>query len=107
MYPLNLRELIVVVTGITILSGFLVGYLRITVPHIRGSLHWAIGTLLVGASLLVYAFYPKPVEYANLMITNCCAFTGQCLFLTAIWKFKDKPVNYYIVIILPLLVYLN
>jgi signal transduction histidine kinase len=103
MNPLNLRELIIVVTGITILSGFMVGYLRITVPHIHGSLHWAIGTGLVGTSLLVYAFYPKPVEYANLLITNCCAFTGQCLFLTAIWKFKDKPVNFYIVIIIPLL----
>lgn len=106
MNPLNLRELIVIVTGITILSGLLVGYLRVTVPHIHGSLLWAIGTVLVGISLLVYAFYPKPVEYVNLLITNCCAFTGQCLFLTAIWKFKDKPVNYYILIIIPVLSFL-
>jgi signal transduction histidine kinase len=106
MDPLNLRELIIVVTGITILSGFLVGYLKITVPHIHGSLHWAAGTVLVGISLLVYAFYPKPVEYVNLLITNSCAFVGQCLFLTAIWKFKGKPVNYYILIIIPMLSFL-
>jgi two-component system sensor histidine kinase/response regulator len=103
MNPLNLRELILVVTGITLLSGFMVGYLRVTVPHIHGSLHWAIGTVLVSTSLLVYAFYPKPAEYVNLLITNCCAFAGQCLFLAALWKFKDKPVNYYILIIIPLL----
>jgi signal transduction histidine kinase len=103
MNQLNLRELILVVTGITILAGILVGYLKYTAPQIHGSLVWAIGDALVGISLLVYAYYPKPVEYANLMITNGCAFAGHSLFLTAIWKFKEKPVSYYILIIIPLL----
>ncbi|MBN1416941.1 MAG: HAMP domain-containing histidine kinase [Bacteroidales bacterium] len=106
MYPINLRELIVIVTGITILSGFLVGYLRYIAPHIRGSMYWAVGTVLISIGLMAYGFYPKPVEYVNLLITNINAFTGQCLLLVAIWKFKEKPVNYYIVIILPVLGFL-
>lgn len=94
MEPLNLRELIIVVAGITILTGFMMGYLKYTAPHIQGSLHWAIGTFLVATGLMAYGFYPRPSEYVNLLITNISAFTGQCLFLVAIWKFKEKPVNY-------------
>jgi two-component system, sensor histidine kinase and response regulator len=97
MNPLNLRELIIIVGGITILLGFLVIYLKFTAPHIKGSLPWSIGILLIGAGLMAYGFYPKPVEYVNLMLTNMNALIGQCLFLVAIWQYKQKPVNYWII----------
>jgi len=107
MQPLNLRELILVVMGITILTGFLMVYLKYTAPHIQGSLHWAIGTFLVGTGLLAYGFYPKPNEYVNLLMTNVNAFAGQCLFLVAIWKYKEKKVNYYFVISIPVLAFIT
>jgi signal transduction histidine kinase len=103
MMSLNLRELIFIVAGITLLSGFLMIYLRYTAAYIKGPLQWAIGSFFVGGGLLIYGFYPWPGEYFNLLITNLTAFIGQCFFLIAIWKFKDKPVNYYFVLGLPLM----
>ena len=107
MQPLNLQELIIMVAGITILTGLMMVYLKYTAPHIQGSLHWAIGTFLVATGLIAYSLYPRPVEYVNLLITNISAFTGQCLFLVAIWKFKEKPVNHYFIISLPVMAFIS
>ncbi|MBN2273256.1 MAG: hypothetical protein JXR41_16055 [Bacteroidales bacterium] len=107
MQSLNLRELILIIAGITILTGFLIVYLKYTASHIHGILHWAIGTFLIGTGLVAYGLYPRPVEYVNLIITNVFAVTGQCLFLTAVWKFKEKPVNFYFVFTIPVLAFLS
>ena len=98
MVALNLRELIIIVTGITVLTGLLIVYLKYTAPHIKGTLQWAIGSFLVSIGLLAYGFYPRPAEYINLLLTNMNAFAGQCFFLIAFWKFKEKPINYFFIV---------
>jgi signal transduction histidine kinase len=101
MTPLNLRELILFIAGFSLLFGLLMLFFKKSTPFIRGIFHWATGSFIVASSLFIYAFYPYPGEFINLLFTNLLAFTGQCFFLLAFWKFKEKRVNYLILIGLP------
>lgn len=101
MTQLNIREFILFIAGFSLLFGFLMLFFKRTALFIPGIFHWATGSFFVGISLFIYAFYPFPNEYINLLFTNWLAFTGQCLFLFAFWKFKEKRVNYIILIGLP------
>ncbi len=101
MTQLNLREFILFIAGFSLLFGFLMLFFKKSASFIKGIYHWAAGSFIVALSLFIYAFYPYPDEYINLILTNLLAFTGQCFFLLALWKFKEKRVNYLIIIGLP------
>lgn len=101
MTQLNLREFILFIAGFSLLFGFLMLFFKKSAPFINGIYHWAAGSFIVAISLFIYAFYPYPEEYINLLFTNLLAFTGQCFFLLAIWKFKEKRINYFVLIALP------
>lgn len=98
----DIKPIVVFVAILSSLLGTLLLRLWKYSNYYHGINFWAIGCFCSSASLILASVYPFPGEYINLMLFNLIFISGQCSILAGIWKFKEKKVNYYFVVILPL-----
>ncbi len=88
-------------SGLSLIMGFVMLFLN-RFSYKVGTGYWAAGSLVIGVTFLLRAVFP-----ANdaLMMTVVPIFVslGFYLYLAGIWRFKDKGINYWILLGLPLL----
>ncbi len=81
--------------------------LRSKTPDFKGIGHWSYGCLIGAMGLIIYSFFPYPasvlVDLTFAILVNLFVLFGDILFLSGFRKFKNKPVQKYIFILLPLL----
>src|ERR1035437_8389093 len=98
MVNFEMKSLILLVSVLTFILGVLLLTLRKSYKSIKGPFYWAIGSFSTGTGLIIFATYPWPSVYLNLLLTNLMIINGQCFILRGIWQFKEKKANYPLVI---------
>jgi len=103
MIVIEIKWLIIFVGLITLIFGGLLLILKKSSDYIKGPSFWATGNFLMGIGLIIFALYPWPIEYPNIVVSSFLIISSRSFYLAGIWQFKEKKFNYFVIISLPIL----
>jgi two-component system sensor histidine kinase/response regulator len=97
----NLLILTIINSGISLIMGFYMLFLQRT-SFKYGTGYWASGSLIIGLALLFKSISPTDSYFA---VAGSPVFItiGLYLYLAGIWKFKEQKIHKWIIIIIPVL----
>ncbi len=95
-----IQILTLVNAGISLIMGLYMLLLRQTATG-NGTGFWASGSLVIGVGLLL-RLIPPPDGYLSTTAPGMLISVGLYLYLAGIWKFKQRKLNYRIIIGFPL-----
>lgn len=87
--------------GISLIMGFYMLFLKRTAFK-QGAEYWAAGSITIGIGLLFKSIAPAD-SYFSLAGFPIFITIGLYLYLAGIWKFKEKKINKWIIIGIPIL----
>ncbi len=97
----NLLILNIINSGISLIMGFYMLFMQRSAFKL-GTGYWGAGALTIGAGLFFKALSPAE-SYFAIALSPLFITIGLYLYLSGIWKFKEKKTNKWIVIGIPVL----
>ena len=97
----NLIITYIINAGISLIMGFIMLFQnRYSIK--LGTGYWGSGAIIIGMGFLLKVIFPFN-NYLNIVGFPILITVGLYLYLAGIWKFKDKKINYWILIGIPIL----
>jgi signal transduction histidine kinase len=100
-FNFDLRPLIFLTTVIFFLLSALMLLLGKAQAPVKGAREWALGNLSSAIGMLLFGFYSSIPDFFSLVLSNTFIVLGICYLFVGIWAFKEKSINYFILIGLP------
>lgn len=102
MEPFSLKIIVVIAAGISLIMGFYMWLIHRNTVRVKGPMCWAAGNLLMGIGFL-FRIIPPMQGFLSAVASMLFITAGLFIYLSGIWLFKEKKINWWILIGIPAL----